>query len=73
MRRLPAHSLTPPCLPPAAGNYDEYFGMATDVDAVVYLMLVRAIVVHAVLYGCMLCCMGACCAMGCTRGVQTVL
>ena len=22
------------------GNYDEYFGMATDVDAVVYLMLV---------------------------------
>lgn len=25
-----------------AGNYDEYFGMATDVDAVVYLMLVGA-------------------------------
>ncbi len=24
-----------------AGNYDEYFGMATDVEAVVYLMLVR--------------------------------
>ena len=23
----------------AAGNYDEYFGMATDVEAVVYLML----------------------------------
>jgi len=22
-----------------AGNYDEYFGMATDVEAVVYLML----------------------------------
>lgn len=26
---------------PAPGNYDEYFGMATDVEAVVYLMLVR--------------------------------
>lgn len=25
------------------GNYDEYFGMATDVDAVVYLMLVNAL------------------------------
>ncbi|KAM7255145.1 hypothetical protein ACFE04_020386 [Oxalis oulophora] len=24
-----------------SGNYDEYFGMATDVDAVVYLMLVN--------------------------------
>jgi hypothetical protein len=23
----------------SAGNYDEYFGMATDVEAVVYLML----------------------------------
>jgi len=23
----------------AAGNYDEYFGMATDVEAVAYLML----------------------------------
>lgn len=23
------------------GNYDEYFGLATDVDAVVYLMLVN--------------------------------
>ena len=22
-----------------AGNYDEYFGLATDVEAVVYLML----------------------------------
>lgn len=26
------------------GNYDEYFGMATDVDAVVYLMLVNTLV-----------------------------
>ena len=25
------------------GNYDEYFGMATDVDAVVYLMLVNTL------------------------------
>ena len=25
-----------------AGNYDEYFGMATDVEAVVYLMLQNA-------------------------------
>jgi hypothetical protein len=28
------------CLVCTAGNYDEYFGMATDVEAVVYLMLV---------------------------------
>ncbi|EFN58941.1 hypothetical protein CHLNCDRAFT_29960 [Chlorella variabilis] len=26
------------------GNYDEYFGMATDVDAVVYLMLVNNVI-----------------------------
>ena len=25
------------------GNYDEHFGMATDVDAVVYLMLVNVL------------------------------
>ena len=25
------------------GNYDEYFGMATDGDAVVYLMLVNSL------------------------------
>lgn len=30
-------SLVKLCL--RAGNYDEYFGMATDVEAVVYLML----------------------------------
>ena len=24
-----------------AGNYDEYFGMATDIEAVVYLMLMN--------------------------------
>ena len=24
-----------------AGNYDEYFGMATDVEAVVYMMLMN--------------------------------
>jgi len=37
------------------GNYDEYFGMATDVDAVVYLMLVNEMVKgfwpHAVVVG----------------------
>jgi hypothetical protein len=33
---LPTPSSTPP-----PGNYDEYFGMNTDVDAVVYLMLVN--------------------------------
>ena len=26
------------------GNYDEYFGYATDVDAVVYLMLVNDVI-----------------------------
>ena len=26
-----------------AGNYDEYFGMATDVQAVVYLMLMNKV------------------------------
>eukprot|EP00955_Chlamydomonas_euryale_P028895 304618-Chlamydomonas_euryale.AAC.1 len=30
------HTLSPPL---HAGNYEEYFGMATDADAVVYLML----------------------------------
>jgi hypothetical protein len=34
-------TILPHCVPPrTAGNYDEYFGMATDVEAVVYLMLV---------------------------------
>jgi hypothetical protein len=27
-----------------AGNYDEYFGMATDVEAVVYLMLMNTMI-----------------------------
>lgn len=26
------------------GNYDEYFGMSTDADAVVYLMLMNSMV-----------------------------
>lgn len=26
------------------GNYEEYFGLATDVDAVVYLMLVNDLI-----------------------------
>ena len=26
------------------GNYNEYFGLATDVDAVVYLMLVNDLI-----------------------------
>ncbi len=44
--------LTTARLPPAAkiirkcsaGNYDEYFGMATDVEAVVYLMLMNTMI-----------------------------
>lgn len=31
---------------PSPGNYDEYFGMATDVEAVVYLMLVNSEWLH---------------------------
>lgn len=27
-----------------AGNYDEYFGMSTDVEAVVYLMLMNTMI-----------------------------
>lgn len=39
--RTRAH-VPPLFLVTCAGNYDEYFGMATDVEAVVYLMLVSA-------------------------------
>ena len=28
----------------SAGNYDEYFGMSTDVEAVVYLMLMNTMI-----------------------------
>lgn len=40
------------------GNYDEYFGMNTDVDAVVYLMLVNNLL-HDLFPNCIT--VGKCC------------